>query len=219
VAINRVPVLSIVLANDDAQRSSCVLPIEVSAGKQDVAIEIAAGRVRSPFGVARSKDDRLLGVQLTSIRLRPVVALELGSPIDLTQPEIADAVLAHNWHPPEPEGVWSSGRSGTLYLVLADDADLSSLREPIRRPVRRRDRPVAAPAHLLAVARVMQASPEAPIGVSVAINGQPCGETLIVSPDFRLIDIPVPVDLLAPGRCVADRHSALPSCIAPLLGD
>ena len=66
ILVNDRPILTIALNTDNMHASTCLLPAEVLAGRQDIAIDVVAGRAGSPFAVTESTDDRLLGVQIKS---------------------------------------------------------------------------------------------------------------------------------------------------------
>ena len=198
VAINRHAVLAVELSTDAECGATGLLSADLLAGGQDLRIEVTAGRVRSPFGVQQSEDDRLLGVQLSSMRLRPVIPLALGRPMDLSRPEIVEAVVTQGWYRPEPEGLWSRGRLGTIYVDVPANIDLASLGGS-QKPGRRRGRTDAVAARLLAVFRVVYASEKAPVTIGVAINDEPCGEVVTRKSTFNLLDLPVPLHLLKPG--------------------
>jgi glycosyltransferase involved in cell wall biosynthesis len=172
LVINGHTVVTEELGSDAWQNCVAMVRADAFAGARYLLIEIVASRAQSPFSFG-GKDDRVLGVQVGSLRLAQAVPYVLGTALDLGDKAVAVHALMENWNPIEPAGAWSKNGKAAFWVSV----DIGAQQK--------------VEARLLAVIRVVQATPEAPVPVHVTINGRVHGVVTLASPEFTCVDLPV----------------------------
>ena len=199
VFVNGFEVLSKALDKEAMVDFVCVIPDEICGGEESLTIEVMTNQVESGVGLKINNDDRRLGVQVGKIRLRQPTTIPVGEPIGLARANAVQSLVAHNWHEPESDGIWSSGKLGVMYLGAPDGAGVPAVPNSILNGSGVGPHKGRSPFQLFAIARVSHASVADPVAVKVLVNGQVCGEHRYDSVEFALLAIPVPDDLVVPG--------------------
>ncbi|WP_156964122.1 glycosyltransferase [Muricoccus aerilatus] len=134
------------------------LPLPVDAVGKDgrTLIEIIVPTASSPAKLGTGTDERILGVRLSALSLRPAAVLSTGIALPFASRAVSgerqpsDAYVQGKWYPPEPSGRWSQESQGELTFVRSPFDDGQAF---------------------FVSSRVLGAAVDAPVYVDLLVNG------------------------------------------------